>query len=395
MDSHRGPVIKRSLGPLPNREPVPSPPTDKFHQDQQDKWAAHHAKYRPPNILRRDHVGTVGRTGKLVERGLPSGHPASSAIHRQKNASHRQRPGPVCFIVAGMKTDFVAPRRGGLSAGAAGFTLIELLVVIAIIGMLAGLLLPVLARAKGKAKSVVSLGNLRQLGLGLQMYCDDHFGRFPGHSLPPVAGQARVRWADLLFPYMQNVDVYLSPQLRPEEMAFMNKPFAHTAPGGVETPGVTKYYGGYGYNYQYLGNTRTPGGVSPFHASDVSIAAPAQTVALGDTRGARKGSPELAYGTDGSGVYVLDPPLGSQTLGSRGSRKSSASPGGGNAYYEGGADGSDAHRARPSDRNNGRVNVLLVDGHAVALSPAELDGEKTGGAPNNAWWNGRFDPTVR
>lgn len=275
-----------------------------------------------------------------------------------------------------------------------GFTLIELLVVIAIIAILAAMLLPALARAKGKAKSIASLSNLRQLGLGLTLYRDDAGGRFPGHSLAAVAGQARVRWADLIFPYMQNVDVYLSPQLRPEEMAYMNKPFAHTAPGGIETPGVTRYYGGYGFNYQYLGNTRTPGGIAPFHASDASIVAPAGTVALGDTQGARKGSPSLAYGADGSGVYVLDPPLGSQVLGSTGSRKSSASPGSGNAYYEGGDDGSDAHRATPSDRNGGRVNVMMVDGHAVGMTRVELDGGKAGGA-NNAWWNGRFDPNIR
>ena len=90
----------------------------------------------------------------------------------------------------------------------------------------------------------------------------------------------------------------------------------------------------------------------------------------------------------------MDPPLGSQTLGSTGSRKSSATPGSGNAYYEGGDDGSDAHRATPSDRNAGRVNVLLVDGHALAMTPAELDGGKTGGV-NNSWWNGRFDPNLR
>lgn len=287
-------------------------------------------------------------------------------------------------------------RRSGNEKATAGFTLIELLVVIAIIAILASMLLPALARAKLKARAVSSLSNLRQISLGMTLYRDDYEGRFMGHSLPAVAGQARIRWADLVYPYMQNEDVYLSPALRPEEMAFMNKPFAHTAPGGVETPGVTRYYGGYGFNYQYLGNTRTPGGIAPFHAADTSILRPANTVVLGDTKGARKGSPTVAYGTDGSGVYVIDPPLGSESLGSRGSRKSSATPGSGNAYYEGGNDGSDTHRATPAERNAGRVNVVMADGHAVGMTQDELDGKKLGGGVvNNAWWNGRFDPAVR
>ncbi len=60
-----------------------------------------------------------------------------------------------------------------------GFTLIELLVVIAILAVLAALLLPALAAAKAKARSTVCKGNLRQMGVALRMYVEDHASQYP------------------------------------------------------------------------------------------------------------------------------------------------------------------------------------------------------------------------
>src|SRR3954466_6301394 len=59
------------------------------------------------------------------------------------------------------------------------FTLIELLIVIAIIALLAAILFPVFGRARENARRASCQSNMKQIGLGLQMYIQDYDGRVP------------------------------------------------------------------------------------------------------------------------------------------------------------------------------------------------------------------------
>jgi prepilin-type N-terminal cleavage/methylation domain-containing protein/prepilin-type processing-associated H-X9-DG protein len=108
------------------------------------------------------------------------------------------------------------------------FTLIELLVVIAIIAILAGILLPVLAKAKGKGKSIACLNNLKQMQLAWMLYADENQDALPlnrwdyngdGSSLPGswVVGNAQTDRTiagitnGSLFSYLRTADLYRCP----------------------------------------------------------------------------------------------------------------------------------------------------------------------------------------
>jgi len=161
---------------------------------------------------------------------------------------------------------------------ARGFTLIELLVTMAILAILAALLLPALARARDKASAIQCTTNLRQWGLALRMYADDHDDFLPrrGQGVQTLALITRLDdWFNALPPYF-NLPPYLQLVAQGREPAAGDHS-VFVCPDATD-PGGT-YFLGYGQNMN----------LSPWnlpHATKFSaVVQPDSVVAFGESPG--------------------------------------------------------------------------------------------------------------
>lgn len=224
-----------------------------------------------------------------------------------------------------------------------GFSLIELLVVIGVIAVLAALLLPALVSAKQAAQKAACLANLRQIGLAIHAYADDHEGYIPyGPKAPPFTSPSS------FYPSTGAPTSLLSLQNgAPVALGLLLEPYLAAEPKVLFCPGsdqpvdteaelskVGRYQAQGSYYYRHAGNTRLndpPGGPLP------------PPLRLEDLGTNRLGQPIRALGMD---TIFLCPP------------------------------GLEAFNVKPRTHHRQRLaNILFADGSAA--SRANLDGRFT------------------
>lgn len=256
------------------------------------------------------------------------------------------------------------------------FTLIELLVVVSIIALLISVLLPALSGARQQTRAVKCLAQLRVLGQGLVMYSLENRdilvpGRLPKvddcNWFSDIAGGTKYRPTFLA---MMSLRVGTPPFKDPKACKTEIDLFGEAGDRQdydepiYVCPSVSKWTdernGSYGYNYQFLGNSRLldSSDVNSFKNWPVNttrIAKPSATVAVADCMGtaasfapAARGPylnnarDDFRFGNEG---FNLDPPRVDPANGEM-------------------AGLSQAHRSAADPRHRGKASVLWVDGHA-------------------------------
>ncbi|KAA0215302.1 MAG: prepilin-type N-terminal cleavage/methylation domain-containing protein [Leptolyngbya sp. PLA3] len=271
-----------------------------------------------------------------------------------------------------------------------GFTLIELLVVISIIALLIGILLPALAAARESGRTIVCASRMREVATGWQIYANENHDisvpAQPGRYYPDELNlydvgnglHYRPRWFVLLgaaggfYAYSQpSVDV------SDEHSLPVDGSDVFLCPNAADWISTRNY--AYGYNHQFLGNTRFrrnddptsglirfPVKASSLDASITVMAADSLGTAAGKPAALRTpnrpdGSRDPQLLAEGGHGYALDPPRMTE-----------------NCDYADIRNRAPENRSAPHERHRGKANFSWCDGHVSTDAATALGYVKRG-----------------
>lgn len=179
-----------------------------------------------------------------------------------------------------------------------GFTLVEVLVVLGILGILAAILLPVLASVRGAARGAACTSNLRQIGMAIRLYCTD-YDHYP-RGLDPADKYTPQIWAhvpeaggdvltstalltEVLEPYVKNRNLWRCPADFGYDLNDITGVPLDARPTSFERFGMSYYY-------------RTE--LTLLNLAEERLPRPAETNVLSDGHGDWHGTRALPWGTN-------------------------------------------------------------------------------------------------